>query len=163
MSEEPLYHCLSLEEWVKVTSALSYSEVKVLYYLLCQNPMGDRQIDCRVRTVAKVMNMSTGAVSTAIKQLEAKGLIESVEIVRAEITIKPRLISAQAQKLLDKQQSKRASNDVQPTEHDVQPTEHTHIYRSRARTQTYSDLIQTLSQTARERFLKNLSGRNGKG
>lgn len=120
--EDKAFHCLTVEEWAKITSILTYSETKVLYYLLSQNPMGDRSIDCRVRTIAEVMKISVGSVSSALKQLEAKGLIESMQIVRAEITIKPLLMSKNAEDYVAKQRGKV----VQPTEQQVQPTEHNH-------------------------------------
>ena len=144
--EDKAFHCLTVEEWAKITSILTYSETKVLYYLLSQNPMGDRSIDCRVRTIAEVMNISIGSVSNALKQLEAKGLIESMQIIRAEITIKPLLMSKNASDYLAKQGGKAVQSteqQVQPTEHShqpteeqVQPTKHEHIYRSRARSKT---------------------------
>ena len=183
MTYELPYHCLSLDEWITVTSVLTYSEVKVFYYLLASNPMGDRQIDCRIRTIAKALNISTGAVSTALKQLETKKLIESVEIVEAKITIKPKLISVQAQKYKDKVDKAKKSvqpteqivqstenvvqpteNVVQPTENIVQPTEQANLLKtipvgnfddsSAPQTiQTYTDFRKTLSDEERESFL----------
>ncbi|WP_414590080.1 hypothetical protein [Scytonema sp. PCC 10023] len=169
MSEEMLFHCLSIEEWAKVTTVLSYSEVKVLYYLLCQNPMGDRKVDCRIKTVAQFMKMSTGAVSGAIKQLERKGFIDSVEIVQAVINFKPRFISERAQRYLDKNGLEPLSDKgvhstetqfhstetqlhstetfVQSIESQFQSDERLHnIDRVRETIQTNTDLTQTLSE-----------------
>lgn len=169
MSEEMLFHCLSIEEWAKVTTVLSYSEVKVLYYLLCQNPMGDRKVDCRIKTVAQFMKMSTGAVSGAIKQLERKGFIDSVEIVQAVINFKPRFISERAQRYLDKNglesltdkgvhstetqfhstetQFHSTETFVQSIETQFQPDERLHnIDHARETIQTNTDLTQTLSE-----------------
>lgn len=75
------FHCLSIEEWAKITSILTYSETKVFYYLLSQNPMGDRTIDCRVRTIASVMGISVGSVSSALDQLKVKKLLPSWVVI----------------------------------------------------------------------------------
>ncbi len=101
MTQEQLYHCLSTEEWVRVTKLLTYSETKVLYYILTSNPMGDRKVDCRVRSIAKALDISTGSVSNALRSLDNHGLIQ-MEITEAIVRIKPRLISTQAQKVLDR-------------------------------------------------------------
>ena len=136
--EDKAFHCLTVEEWAKITSILTYSETKVLYYLLSQNPMGDRSIDCRVRTIAEVMKISVGSVSSALKQLEAKGLIESMQIVRAEITIKPLLMSKNAEDYVARQRGKvvhSTEQQVHSTEQQVHSTEHGHN-KERARAKT---------------------------
>jgi hypothetical protein len=180
MSEEMLFHCLSIEEWAKVTTVLSYSEVKVLYYLLCQNPMGDRKVDCRIKTVAQFMKMSTGAVSGAIKQLERKGFIDSVEIVQAVINFKPRFISERAQRYLDKNglesltdkgvhstetqfhstetQFHSTETFVQSIETQFQPDERLHnIDHACDQTiQTIPDLTQTLSEKSEKQKSKTV-------
>jgi DNA-binding MarR family transcriptional regulator len=180
MTQEPLYHCLSASEWVRVVKLLTYSEVKVFYYILTSNPMGDRPIDCRIRTIAKALEISTGSVSNALKSLDRQGLIQ-MEVKEARISVKPRLISNQAQKILDRQQksgqnvsSSEPLNDVQPTEHDVQPTEHdvqptehdvqptehvifetlsTQGFQRTHDDQTYIDFKDSLSDSEREKFL----------
>ncbi len=127
MSAEPLFHALTFDEWKNVTRILNYSEVKVLYYLLSQNPLGRNRIDCRVRTVAEEMGLSIGAVSKALKKLEAKGLIDEVTITRAEINIRPRLISDRAKEYLKKHDPNSEYLEplvVSPSEQEVSPSEH---------------------------------------
>ncbi len=128
MSSEPLFHCLTLEEWKNVTKICNYSEVKVLYYILSENPMGDRVVDCRVRTIAQEMGISVGAVSKAIKGLEQKGLVGEVIITRADITIQPRIISDRAKEYLAKKNQKEGNylehEVVHSSEHAVHSSEH---------------------------------------
>lgn len=157
MSSEPLYHCLTQEEWINVTTICTYAETKVLYYLLAENPMGDRTVDCRVRTLAERLKLNIGTVSRAIKALEQKGLIGEVTIQHATFQVKPRIISQKAQEYLAKKGKTENNNFVHevvaytqhntictqqapPTDNTTRSVDNTDIYKERARAQTLSDI-----------------------
>lgn len=176
MSSEPLYHCLTQEEWINVTTICTYAETKVLYYLLAENPMGDRTVDCRVRTLAERLKLNIGTVSRAIKSLEEKKLIGEVTIQHATFQVKPRVISQKAQEYLAKKAGAENNNYahevVAYTQHNTICTQQTpstdnttrsvdniDIYIDHARVQTIKDFSKPLDQSGGgvEKFSQELN------
>lgn len=126
--------------------------------------MGDRVVDCRVRTVAEELGISIGAVSNALKGLEKKQLIGEITITRAVFSVKPRFISDKAKEYLRKhnpnseyleheivqrneQSVQQNEQAVQRSEQNVRQSEQSHIYGTRTRSKTLNDLNQTLDDT----------------
>lgn len=81
-----LHYRLTSEEWLRACRELKPSEKDVLYYLRTLDPFGDREIEIKVREMARQLGTSPSTVSRALKSLDAKGWID-LEIMSAKVTL----------------------------------------------------------------------------
>lgn len=85
-TKKPLFYPLTHEEVLDLKD-LTGVEIKVFLYVRTLDPFGDRNLEYSVTAVAEELGLSKGAVSKAIKSLDAKGFIH-VELTRVKIRIK---------------------------------------------------------------------------
>ncbi len=85
-TKKPLFYPLTHEEVLDLKD-LTGVEIKVFLYVRTLDPFGDRNLEYSVTTVADELGLSKGAVSKAIKSLDAKGFVH-VELTRVKIRIK---------------------------------------------------------------------------
>lgn len=85
-TKKPLFYPLTHEEVLDLKD-LTGVEIKVFLYVRTLDPFGDRNLEYSVTAVADELGLSKGAVSKAIKSLDAKGFIH-VELTRVKIRIK---------------------------------------------------------------------------
>ncbi|PSM49143.1 hypothetical protein C7Y66_11010 [Chroococcidiopsis sp. CCALA 051] len=86
VTKKPLFYPLTHEEVLDLKD-LTGVEIKVFLYVRTLDPFGDRNLEYSVTAVAEDLGLSKGAVSKAIKSLDAKGLVH-VELTRVKIRIK---------------------------------------------------------------------------
>lgn len=87
--DEPPYYQLTELEWVEVTQICRYAETRVLYYLRCLDPFGNRKLKVRVIDIAAAIGLKKGTVSKALKALDNKEYID-LEIDAATVQVSSR-------------------------------------------------------------------------
>ncbi|MDV2997600.1 MAG: hypothetical protein N4J56_007305 [Chroococcidiopsis sp. SAG 2025] len=183
-TKKPLFYPLTHEEVLDLKD-LTGVEIKVFLYVRTLDPFGDRNLEYSVTAVAEELGLSKGAVSKAIKSLDAKGFIH-VELTRVKIRIKADTSDVASFPIGNNvSQSEPAfpiGNQDFPEETEVsykkpefpigndrQPEPLPEKASNSSQTnKTYSNFIQTLSDSERENFekfvrdeWKKLTARNG--
>jgi len=179
------FYPLTRSEWVETVKDLTGAEIKVLYYVRSIDPFGDRNLEYSVTAIASELGLSKGAVSKAIKSLDAKGLID-IEIVKVKIRIKSDKSNVASFPIgnsvshsepefptgnpgFPEETEVSSSEQPFPIGNDRQPEPSPIKASSSPQTnKTYTDFIQTLSDSERENFekfvrdeWKKLTAKNG--
>ena len=164
-----LFYRLTHEEWVGTVKGLTGAEIKVLYYLRSLDPFGDRNLEYSITQIAKELDISKGATSKAVKKLDQLGLID-VDIVRVKIKIRTEQYKNAEFPIGNNVSYSESSFPIdnagfqEETEvsykkpkfpvGNTQPPEclSDNCFNNSQTIKTYSDFIQTLSESERERF-----------
>ena len=165
----PLFYQLTNKEWVETVKDLTGAEIKVLYHVRSLDPFGDRELDYSVTQVALQLGLSKGAVSKALKKLDQMNLI-CMELVRVKVRIKTNKnnvtefseensVSYRKRKLPIRNENLPEETEVSSGKHSFsigneQPPEPLtgKDYSVSQTIQTYSEFIQTLSESERANF-----------
>ncbi|MBW4591203.1 MarR family transcriptional regulator [Aetokthonos hydrillicola Thurmond2011] len=167
----PLFYQLTNKEWVETVKDLTGAEIKVLYHVRSLDPFGDRELDYSVTQVALQLGLSKGAVSKAFKKLDQMNLI-CVELVRVKVRVntnknnitefsKENSVSYRKHELPIRNENFSEETEVSsskcsfPIGNEQPPEPLQHKDSSAPHTiHTYTDFINTLSDSERESFVK---------
>lgn len=153
---------LTKQQWVQDFKSLTRAQLGVLYYIETSDPFGDRGLEVTATEMAKELGLDKSSVSRALKQLDQMGYIDS-EIIRARVKVlRPRKIVAPTQPSMHQRnlQCMNATDDAptQPSRHQrnkrslkPKPDKDSSPYQT---INTYSNFINPLSETEREKFLE---------
>ncbi len=168
-TKKPLFYPLTHEEVLDLKN-LTGVEIKVFLYVRTLDPFGDRNLEYSVTAVAQELDLSKGAVSKALKSLDAKGFIH-VELTRVKIRIKADKSAVASFPIRnDVSQSEpefpignqdcqeETSVSYKKPEFPIGNNQSSKPSPDKASSapqtiKTYSDLIKTLSESERENFL----------
>ena len=173
------FYPLKSEEWLETIKQLTYSELKILYYVRSLDPynkgisLTPTQIAKNLSTEKSKMHRST--VGRALKSLENKGFIQ-MELLQVRIKVNPKgfLSKAETEDVVVTQPSCDKTTKVVTPQQNVpqhniecsQTTESAPIQQSKAETiserkfqtpkisKTYIDFKKTLSESEGENFFK---------
>lgn len=153
---------LTKQQWVQDFKSLTRAQLGVLYYIETSDPFGDRGLEVTVTDMAKELGLDKSSVSRALKQLDQMGYINS-EIIKAKVKVlRPRNTVAPTQQTMHQRnlQCMDATDDAptQQTMHQcnkqsLEPKQDKDSSSSKT-INTYSDFINSLSETEREKFLE---------
>jgi DNA-binding transcriptional ArsR family regulator len=165
----PLFYPLTNQEWRETVKNLTGAEIKVLYHLRSLDPFGDRLIEYSITQMAEDLGLSKGAVSKAVKKLDSMDLVDA-ELVRVKIRISPNNNNVtefpKRNSVSYRKQPFPIGNEDLPEETEIsyekQPLPIGNDQQSEPLPDkdsslphtiyTYSDFINTLSDTERENF-----------
>jgi DNA-binding MarR family transcriptional regulator len=158
------FYPLQNAEWVELSQKLNHSELRVLYYLRTLDPFGDRFREASTKAIAQSLQISQRTVQRAIFRLAQ---LELIDLEISTFNFRVRSLHATAMSLSDTDVASPtvASPESQPCRPDdtqvaqmsppsplkpenVTATE-SHPFKT---INTYSDLIDTLSEAEREKF-----------
>lgn len=153
---------LTKQQWIQDFKSLTRAQLGVLYYIETSDPFGDRGLEVTATKMAKELGLDKSSVSRALKQLDQMGYINS-EIIRARVKVlRPRNNVAPTQPSMHQRnlQCMDATNDAptQPSMHQrnkrrLEPKQDKDSSSSQT-INTYSNFINSLSKTEREKFLE---------
>lgn len=158
----PIFHALTTAEWLRVARELTFSEVKVIYYLQSLCPYGNDHLEVRPSSDAKKLEMGRSTLCAALSSLAEKQYI-TISRTRPSYKVRPNLISPIALKAM--QQTAGNSNasdklaaqqpDRQPNDIPSDPPDEA-IYEDRARDKTKKTKDLLDSEAGKQRSSREL-------
>ncbi len=184
----PLHLRLTAEDWEECCKTLNPAEIKVFIWIRASDPYGDRELEINCSELGKRLGLHKSSISRALKTLDEKHLIEielqqvsvkqKISNRRLTLLCKEENVSKQekseekesvasAQQSLQECNSRCTSTTPDASaqqslhQHNAQPPEPLqHKDSSTPHTiKTYSDFIQTLSDSERANFLTFCEGK----
>jgi DNA-binding transcriptional MocR family regulator len=153
---------LTKQQWVQDFKNLTRAQLGVLYYIETSDPFGDRGLEVTATAIAKELGLDKSSVSRALKQLDQMGYIDS-EIIRARVKVlHPRHNVASTQPMSQQRNLHCTNtNDVVESEPLLPQNDKRRLLPKLDKEplgghslNTYSNFINSLSQTDREKFFE---------
>ena len=113
------FHALTAAEWLQVTQELTFSEVRVLYYLQALCPYGDNDLELNLGTEAEKLGIGRSTLAAALHSLSQQQYVEIVQ-ARPSYKVRPKLVSPIAAK-----KAKQQLAESQSTAPERSPAEQT--------------------------------------
>ncbi len=162
-SKAPPFHALTAAEWLQVTQILTFSEVRVLYYLQTLCPYGDNQLELNLTKDANTLGIGKSTLAAALHSLAEHRYLE-ISQSRPSYKVRPCLVSPIARKAKNQQQpvdrSVRATASADRPSHQTEvrwdkrpsdgPNENIDLDRAREKTKTLKDFSYPAEETEKK-------------
>ncbi len=166
------FYALKNDEWVRACQELTSGQRDVLYFIRTLDPYGEKPLNLGVTDIARQMKLDKSTVSRALKVLDQKGWID-LELIQIRVKILSQgkcctetTVLPTDNSVASEQQARSLRNEDDPDATSAIATQQARSLRNDQEPEplpskdlnpsktikTYSDFIQTLSESERENF-----------